>query len=227
MIASLYVIDYLSKLGYFLDREHIPYFATPIHVPGGSASDFMEYLAENAIINANRQPNDPVLIVGWDKGTTNRSTQAHPHKLSRFKVDPDTGDLTDKASIRHAIQGMFTLNVFCITNKSNLAEDLEEIYATIIRPRTIYKVNASSVYELDTGNFLVNMLHGDVTTTCLNSQGNIWGISWSVNLFGEIVNLVPDEATKCKKLSVELYENKLDMHRFITKISIDNSGEFV
>lgn len=225
MIASLYIIDYFRQLGEYLDAEHIPYHPNLIHVPGGSASDFMDYLAKREIINSQRKPDDPVFVIGWDKGTTNRMSEARPHLRSRYKQLE--GSPTDIASIRHAIQGMFTLSVFCICNKGNLVEDFEESYSTIIRPRTCYKVDTKTIYELAAPEFRVNMLHGDVSTTCLNSNGNIWGVSWSVNLFGDIVNLVPSDAAKCKKLSVELYENNLDLHKFITKISIDNNGKFL
>lgn len=213
MISSLYTIGYFAKLGALLDEEQIPYYETPINVPGGSASDFMDYLAKKEIINRNRKPNDPVLVIGWDKGTTNRRSEAHPFKITRISKNNEFS-----ASSRHAIQGMFTLSVFCICNKGNLVEDLEEIYSTKIRPRTTFNIDAHTVFELDTGEFGANMLHSEISSVVLNPHGNIWGVSWSVNLFGEIVNLIPDDAVKCKKLSVELYENNLNLRKFISKI---------
>lgn len=219
MISSLYIIDYFKKLGALLDSESIAYHSDLIHVPGGSASDFMSYLAKKEIINTAREAKAPLLVIGWDKGTTNRMANARIHE--RIRSDATSPDAS--AKVRKEIQGQFTLSIFCICNKGNLVEDFEEVYATIIRPRTVFKVDASSVYELAHPDFGANMLHGDISTTCLNSNGNLWGLSWAVNIFGPLVNLAPADRAKCSKLTIALYNNEIK----IDDISFNKSGELI
>ncbi len=203
MITSLYVLEYFNFLGSKFDEEQIPYHDELLYVPGGSPENMMDFVAKRVLLDRNAGPHDPIVIVGWDRGVINKVPTIRNGLQSKLNAQ-GRGEFRQHSLVN------FELNLFLVTNSANLAEDIEEIYNSVIREVTEMKVDTSSIWTIDNPNYGINIIHQDIESSALLSdKGNLWGIPFSVEVTGPVFSMSTEERIRAKEVQVKVFTKNI------------------
>ena len=231
MMTSIYLRQYYGWLTSFLASKNItvtptsfptntiagtvPY--TPaslvLYVPGSSIQAMCEYLVRKNVLTKTTDVGTPFLYFGYSRGPINKMHEARKHQaVSNDTLVSNYGGFRDFQNVS------IPVSTFVVSNRPELIEDLEEIYAIYIRHtnRVLIDVSANSpvyIQELDSPGFAVATLHEDVNFSGwvdVKGYGNLYGASFSQKLLGRVVSLRNTTKVKASSLNINIYESIID-----------------
>jgi len=232
MITSVYLRQYYGWLtGFFKDHGvvatptssmptttvagTVPY--TPaqlvLYVPGSSIQAMCEYLVRKNILTKTTDVSTPFLYFGYSRGPINKMPEARRHKaVSSDSLINTYGSFRDFQNVS------IPLSTFVVSNRPELIEDLEEVYAIYMRHVSNVYIDVSInspvyIQELDAPGFAVATFHEDVNFSGwvdVKGYGNLYGASFSQKLLGRVISLSNDTKLKATALDINIYENIID-----------------
>ena len=201
MVTSIYIKSYYEWLSALYQEQGIDFDKTLLYVPNNSPESMIDFLVRKELVKRNANPGEQVAFMGFNRSVINAAQGTRPNSVARSVLNTQT------ASSRHMRKVMFELSTFIVTNKANLAEDIEEIYNVFIKHRSTYEADMESVFEQDYPEFRVNIIHSDITdTTPIDQQGNLWGIASTAQITAPAFSLAQTEITKAREISLYLYQ---------------------
>lgn len=202
MVTSIYIQSYYEWLSSLYLEQGIEFDKTLFYVPGHTPTSMIDYLVRNELVRRDKDSGDQVAYMGFDKSVINTQAGTRPNTAVRMRLD------NSEATSRGTRKIQFTLFTYIVTNKPNLAEDIEEIYSTYIKHRSVFSADMKTIFEQDYPEFRINVIHsGIIDSTPMNEKGNLWGMSSTAGIIAPAFTLTQDQMAKARSISVSIYSN--------------------
>lgn len=201
MVTSIYIKSYYEWLAALYLEQGIVFDKTLLYVPNNSPESMIDFLVKKELVRREKNAGEQIAFMGFNRSVINAQVGTRPNKAARAVLNTQT------ASSRSIRKVMFELSTFIVTNKANLAEDIEEIYNVCIRHLSVFETDMESVFEQDYSDFRANIIHSDITdTTPIDQQGNLWGIACTAQIIAPAFSLTQTELIKAREISLYLYQ---------------------
>jgi hypothetical protein len=187
MIASLYIKNYLDQLERRYKTHGLAFnnynetCRDLFFVPKTAEEHLVDYLAAYALNNQEKAQGEPFIYLGWNRGLLT------------------TPDETEDINIK------FDLEIFIVTNRGDVAENLEEAYLVTIQPVSKYPVYMAGYSE-----FQVNSEHsGMLSSLPILNYGLLWALKSTVGITGPAIALDERGKAEIKAISESLYKTEI------------------
>lgn len=187
--------------------------------PQGSAENLLNYIGKPDVLAKNTEP---FVFLSYSRSPLNRMTQATLRNTSRNRAGANGTLATSRAMAWAEVD----LEVQIITNRSSLAENLEEVYLVMFQGdgnASRIPITLSEIFEADHPDLAINAIHNEISEFQVTvEKGNIFNVGFGVKLIYPIFELTPDERTRAKHLVVDFFCEVNNSKTFINSIRRDN-----
>lgn len=205
MVASIYIKTYFDHLADWYKQQKFEFDnyndakKELYYVPKNQSEHMVDFFVRYALSKSVKAQGEPFIFLGWNRTVVKPLQGTRNHHVRR------TVNETGITKWFRDIQ--FDIATFIVTNKGNTAEDLEEIYETVIQPKSEYVVDMGPIFHWDYPEFAVNSQHSEAATSNpMIDTANLWALHFNTTITGPSIEFDEKQMGIAKSISASIYD---------------------